>query len=98
MKTTVDLSTGHVETRPLTPEELAALPAAQTEVRDYAAEIEALERQTLLPRPVRDFMLISMEIQAAGQGITPAELRDRNPGYRRVKELDEQIAALRALL
>lgn len=82
-----------------------ALWATLTNIAPYSApvtspaeQIEALERETLLPRPVRDFMLISMEIQAAGQGITPAQLRDRNPGYRRVKMLDEQIAALRALL
>lgn len=71
-----------------------------------AEQIEALERETLLPRPVRDFMLVSMEQAAAQQGATQgltaaqsvAVLRANNSGYRKVKGLDEQIAALRALL
>lgn len=106
MKTIVNLSTGEIETRDLTPEEIAALPEPQALVRDYAAEIAALERDTLLPRPVRDFMLIFMETaaveQGAAQGLTAEQsiqvLRANNSGYRKVKELDEQIAALRALL
>lgn len=71
-----------------------------------AEQIETLERDTLLPRPVRDFMLLSMEQaavqQGAAQGLSPAQsvaaLRAKNSGYRKVKELDEQISALRALL
>ncbi|MDP2018983.1 hypothetical protein [Hydrogenophaga sp.] len=63
-----------------------------------AEQIDALERQYMLPRPVRDVMLGLMEKEAAAVGLTPAQLRLANPGYRRVKELDEQIAALRALL
>lgn len=106
MKTIVNILTGQVTTRDLTPEELAAIPAPQPVVRNYAAEIEALERETLLPRPVRDFMLISMEQaaaeQGATQGLTPTQsiaiLRANNSGYRKVKEFDEQIAALRAFL
>jgi hypothetical protein len=74
--------------------------------RNVAAEIHALEQTTLMPRPVRDYMLEDMENRAAAageqQGLTRAQsiavLRSRNAGYRRVKELDEQIAALRALL
>ena len=63
-----------------------------------AAQIDALERQYMLPRPVRDVLLPLMEAKAAELGYTPAQLRIANPGYRRVKELDEQIAALRAML
>lgn len=63
-----------------------------------AAQIDALERQHMLPRPVRDVLLALMEKEAAALGITPTQLRAVNPGYRRVKELDEQIAALRELL
>lgn len=61
-----------------------------------AQQIDALERQYMLPRPVRDVLLGVMEKEAAAAGYTPAQLRLANPGYRRVKELDEQIAALRA--
>lgn len=69
-------------------------------------QIEALERQHMLPRATRDFMLTFMEAtaiqQGAGQGLTApqaiAALRAGNSGYRKVKELDEQIAALRGQL
>lgn len=106
MIVTVNVQTGEVTQRALTPEEISALPVPQPTVQDYAAQIEALEREHQLPRPVRDFMLGSMELaaveQGATQGLTPeqsiAALRAGNPGYRRVKELDEQIAALRDLL
>jgi len=73
-------------------------PQPEDEPVTPAAQIDALERQYMLPRPVRDVLLGLMEMQAAGQGISPTELHERNPGYRRVKELDEQIAVLRALL
>lgn len=63
-----------------------------------AAQIEALERATLLPRPVRDVLLALMEKEALAAGISLILLRAKNSGYRRVKELDEQIAALRAML
>jgi len=74
--------------------ELTAPPAGPSP----AAQIDALERLHMLPRPVRDVMLGLMEKEAAALGLTPTQLREVNPGYRRVKELDEQIAALRALL
>jgi len=93
----------------ITEEELAQITAsrrAPDPTSSPAAQIETLERETLLSRPVRDFMLLSMEQaaaqQGATQGLTPAQsiavLRANNSGYRKVKELDEQIAALRALL
>lgn len=69
-----------------------------------AEQIAALERETMLPRATREFMLSFMETtaieQGAGQGFTAeqsiAALRAGNSGYRKVKELDEQIDALRA--
>jgi hypothetical protein len=73
-------------------------PPAATE------QIEALEREHMMPRATREFMLTFMETtaiqQGAGQGLTPEQsltvLRAGNSGYRKVKELDEQIDALRA--
>lgn len=56
------------------------------------SEIDALERNQLMPRATREFMLLSMESQ-----FTPAQLL-QNPGYQAVKEFDNQIVALRALL
>lgn len=82
----------------ITDEEADSLRAKPAEPVPPAAQIDALERLHMLPRPVRDVMLGLMEKEAAAVGLTPAQLRLANPGYRRVKELDEQIAALRSLL
>lgn len=73
---------------------------------DYLGQIEALEREHMAPRYLRDFTLGAMEREAivigASQGLSEAQaiaaLRAGNAGYRKLKELDEQIAALRALL
>ncbi len=56
------------------------------------AQIELLERQQLLPRATREFMLMFMEANA-----TP-DILAVNPGYQAVKAFDLQIAALRAQL
>lgn len=56
------------------------------------AQIDALERQQLMPRATREFMLMFMELNA------PAEVLAVNPGYQAVKAFDEQIKALRAQL
>lgn len=69
-------------------------------------QIDALERQHMLPKATRKFMLSFMEAtaiqQGAGQGLTPeqslAALTAGNPGYAAVKGLDNQIEALEALL
>ena len=83
----------------ITQAEANALVVAAPQVSATPAEqIDALERQFMLPRPVRDVLLPLMEEKAAELGYSPAQLRIANPGYRRVKDLDEQIAALRALL
>ena len=62
------------------------------------SQIDAMERDALLARPAREFMLLQMEAIAAGQGVTPEQLREQHYGYRKVKEFDETIAALRASL
>jgi len=66
--------------------------------RNIAAEIEALERQHMLPRPVRDSLLAIAEKEALAAGLTIAQLETANAGYRKVKALHQQIAELRALL
>ena len=68
--------------------------------------IDQLEREHMAPRWQREFTLGVMEREAvqigAAQGLTPeqaiAVLRAGNAGYRRVKELDEQIDILRSQL
>lgn len=61
---------------------------------DIQAKIDALEREALLPRVAREFMMIQFQAVAAAQGVDPME----NFGYRKVKELDDKINALRASL
>ena len=58
------------------------------------AQIDALEAQTLIPRVTREFMLGAFEAQAAAAGVDPM----LNFAYSKVKELDNQIAALRSQL
>lgn len=70
-------------------------PADPEPTLDAAAQIEALEREYMLPRPVRDVLLPLMEAKAVELGYTIEQLRTSNSGYRKVKELDEQIAILR---
>lgn len=59
---------------------------------EIVAQISALERQAMLPRVTREFMLAYMEAAA-----TPEQLA-LNIGYTRVKAFDQQIATLRAQL
>jgi len=65
------------------------------------AQIDALERQQLLPRITRDMHRMVTLKEAAAQGITEAQLLDENdpafsPGYKRFYDFDAIIAALRA--
>lgn len=53
------------------------------------AEIAQLEKEQLLPRATRDFMLLFME-----SNFTPEQLAG-NPGYNAVKAFDNNIIALR---
>lgn len=62
------------------------------------AQIDALEGGNPLARPTREFMLLSLEERAVLSGYTLEQLRANHYAYRKVKELDEQIAALRAQL
>lgn len=80
----------------ITDEEAEALrPVTVVDPKDaIRAEIEQLERENLLPRVTREFMLLSFATTAAGMGVDPAT----NVAYVKVKELDERIAALRAQL
>lgn len=71
---------------------------AATNAASIQAQIDALEREVILPRVTREFMLANMEAVAASQGVTPEQLRASHYGYRRVKEFDEQIEALRGQL
>lgn len=57
-----------------------------------AAQIRALEFEQLMPRAVREFMLLTLEAQA-----TPEQLA-LLPAYVKLKAFDNQIAVLRAIV
>lgn len=102
---TVDLATGEVTQREMTPEEVAALPPPPPPPTP-AEQIAELERQSGAPKWMRALALGLMEkeavTQGAAQGLNATQsialLRAGNPGYRRLKEIEEQIAVLEALL
>lgn len=84
----------------ITDEEAGILstPAPEPEKIKAKRQIAEIERETLMNRAVREFMLLSAEAQAAAQGITPEQLYTLNPAYKSVKDVDSQILALRAKL
>ena len=95
----IDVISGAITKRELTDEEMAAIANSQPPTPICPSqEIERLERETMLPRPVRDVLLALMVKEASAVGIDEPALYAANPGYRRVKDLDTQIAALRVKL
>jgi hypothetical protein len=93
-----NILTGEETVREYTPEELQAIAnAPQPLAPTPQQQIENLERSvsTTLQRGFREVLLTLMEREAAAMGITPAQLYATNVGYRRAKDIDNQIAALR---
>ena len=67
-------------------------PIAQDQNTAVRMQIDALERQQLMPRATREFMLLFMETNFTAEQLTA------NYGYKAVKAFDNQIQALRAQL
>ena len=61
-------------------------------------QIDALETEHMMPRITRESLIALAEERALAMGLTLEYLRAKNKGYAGLKALDEQIAALRALL
>ena len=61
-------------------------------------KIDNLERTSMVPRAVREFMLAVALKEAVAAGLTEEQLVAVNPGYRKTKQLDAEIAALRDML
>lgn len=69
------------------------------------AQIDQKEREVQAPRFVRESLIAVAEFMATSQaqelGVTPEQaltaLRTKNPGYIKLKALDDQIASIRAL-
>ena len=83
--------------REATAQEIAAWEAARNK-KAFAAQIEQLEATSKIPRVTREFMLSVMEKEATDTGMTQVQLYAANVGYRKLKDLDTQIRALRAQL
>lgn len=62
--------------------------------QEALSKISGLESQTLLPRVTREFILGAVKAEAQKAGLDPMAL----PAYVKLKALDDQIIALRALL
>jgi hypothetical protein len=87
----VDMVTGSVSEIELAQDEIDAIanrpqPPGPTPLE----QIAALEREQLMPRATREFMLLAMESQFS------AEMLAVNFGYQAVKAFDNQIKNLRA--
>jgi hypothetical protein len=71
------------------------VPSAKDLIMD---SINALERESMIPRITREFMLAQAVLTASSQGIDEPTLYEMNIGYRKLKDLDDKISALRAQL
>lgn len=72
-------------------------PLTPAEQRTIIQEqIDALEREQILPRVTREGLLLTMETFASMQSVTPAQLYIANVGYHKVKDFDNIVVALRA--
>lgn len=58
-------------------------------------QIDAIERQAIMPRGTREALKAIMEAQAAAGGLTPEQLYKANIGYKKLVDLDTEIKSLR---
>lgn len=93
MRHEINVQTGEVTELPDAPP--SPQPPPEPEKDKAKRQITEIERETLMNRAVREFMLLSAEAQAAAQGVTPVQLYAANPAYKSVKDVDAQVAALR---
>ena len=59
------------------------------------SQIDSLERAAMLPRPVREFLILAAQKEAAAIGLTEPQLYAANLAYKRVKDFDNEIVVLR---
>ena len=78
----------------VTPKDAEHVAAVQ--VARIKEQIATLERTAILPRPLREYMVQDLESRAQADGVSLEQLRAANFNYGKVKDLDVQIAALRA--
>lgn len=71
-------------------------PADSVPTPSPQQQINTLEQQSMIPRVTREFMLAQVVADAAAQGIDESTLYANNIGYRKLKDLNTQIVALRS--
>lgn len=76
--------------------------AAQIRV-DVLAELNEMEREALMPRVTREFMITATLMQAAQLGISQTSLLDSidpafSPGFKKMWDFNQKTIALRAKL
>lgn len=77
----------------VTDDEFAVLLTSQpVSTEEQRAKIAQMEREVMMPRAVREFMLAFMEANFTVQQLSG------NPGYQKVKAFDNQIKAIRETL
>ena len=84
------------------PEILATIPPyveSTSEMNENILhQINLLEDTTKIPRVIREFTLAQAVITAAAAGVDEPTLYAQNIGYKKLKDLDDQIFALRQQL
>lgn len=73
-------------------------PPPEPEKTKAKRQIAEIERDTLMNRAVREFMLAYAAREAAANALTLDQLYAVNPAYKAVKDVDTQIVALRGKL
>lgn len=73
-------------------------PSAEEVKAAIQKQIDDLERGYMMPRATREALLAYAVTLAEAKGGTEAQLYAANIAYRKVKDFDQQIAALRAKL
>jgi hypothetical protein len=66
--------------------------------RHISSQIEDLEHPSGAPRWVREAAMVAMVTAAQVNGVSEPQLYTSNPGYRRAKDLETAVNALRAQL
>jgi hypothetical protein len=74
---------------------IAAYVAPPITAAQIQAQIDGLERTVMLPRPVREFLILSAQKEASALGLTEPQLYTANLAYKRVKDFDNSIVTLR---
>ena len=74
---------------------IAPIPTSAGQKAVIQSQIDAQERAQLMPRLTREVFLTQMVAEAAAQGLTEAQLYAANIRYKKLKDFNDAITALR---